>query len=219
MPEVTEAFPAHSATSGTRSDGYMPVECPICGSPFSETSLTQHNVNFLKERARDGTLDAAVTLARVSWNSFPSLRLSADSQVVVSELLKSLQERVNMSLAPMEKMILAVSPLISSLEKLTEKLPENIQNEFEGTDKTLKTGLDELKKTAEGIKGPIQKDITNLNDTINKLIYKPIVKGTVAERSLAAVWQEAFLKDQVKPLGGAGRTDILICREHYGLHL
>jgi hypothetical protein len=196
--------------NGRKASTLSGMECPICGSPVSKTSLTANNLSFLSERGRDGTIDAAVTLARISWNNFPSLRLSADSQIVINELLKALQEKVNASLSPMEKMVGVVSPLMTNLQQLGQRIPSDVKSEFALTDKTLRAGLDELRKTAEGIRDPIQKDIAHLTDTINKLIYKPTVKGTVAEKSLANAWQEVFLKDQIKPLGGAGRTDILV---------
>jgi hypothetical protein len=45
---------------------------------------------------------------------------------------------------------------------------------------------------------------------LEKLVYKPSVKGSVGEKILEEIWLQYFDKDLIDPLGGAGREDFLV---------
>ncbi len=85
------------------------TKCPICGSSFFELNVDTTNLNFLQARAKEGKINASISLARIVWENVPEMRLTSDSREVVDELSKTLvantQNQLNTILAPMKMFI------------------------------------------------------------------------------------------------------------------
>jgi hypothetical protein len=183
--------------------------CPLCGTINpNPIDLSQQNLQFLTERAEDETLDECITMARLAWNNFPSLKLEAGSKVLIGEILKALQDQVNATLSPINQLSQNILPLTEKLGALTEGLPENIRKEFSETNRQLAEQMKVVKEATDKSSQPVQQEIKSLSAALAQLIHKPITKGTVAESTFAESWQEAFTKDQVKQIGGAGQPDL-----------
>jgi hypothetical protein len=63
----------------TRMSGYINNEleiCPLCGINLENLVVGSENLAFLLERAQEGKLNDAISLARVIWKNMPrALRL------------------------------------------------------------------------------------------------------------------------------------------------
>ncbi len=189
----------------------MTNSCALCGGEQAElVALSEMNAEFLRERRTEGNLEEALTLARIAWNTFPAIRLDSTSKLLVSELLKSLQSEVAKTLTPIDGLGKSLLALSDKMSQLSDRLPESIRTEFkEANDKVAEQGRQIVDATLKA-EDATRTEIRELGDTINELIHKPIQRGTVAEKTLAEVWQEAFVKDHVERVGGAGKPDIIV---------
>lgn len=184
--------------------------CPLCNSKAAEYSISPTNLQFLKEMNSAGNIDDSITLARIVWNNFPQLRLSADSKALIDKLLLSVQQEVKTILSPVDLITKTVNPLIQRLAELTDKLPENIKEEFADVNNELTQKMKTIEDAATKATDPVQKQVKDLSDAINQLVNKPNAKGKAGENMLGDCWQESFLKDKVEVLGGPGQSDIII---------
>jgi hypothetical protein len=110
----------------------------------------------------------------------------------------------------MEMIAKMTSPLNQKLECLIDKLPEEVKNQFQEISMQLSHELRSVQEIATNSVLPVQRDVKQLSDSLNMLIFKPSVKGSVSEQTLEISWQEAFIRDQVSRQGGAGRPDITV---------
>ena len=97
-----------------------------------------------------------------------------------------------------------VYPLSEKLENLIETLPEGVKQEFSEINLQLTEKLNLIHEAATNATEPVQKDLRELNTTINQLINKPGSKGLVNEETLKLSWQEVFVKDKTFKKGGTG---------------
>ena len=156
-------------------------------------------------------LDQAITLANIVWANFPGLRLNADSKTLINGLLKGVQEQVTSALTPLTLITKMVYPLSEKLqENLIETLPEGVKQEFSEINLQLTEKLNLIHEAATNATEPVQKDLRELNTTINQLINKPGSKGLVNEETLKLSWQEVFVKDKTFKKGGPGQPDLVI---------
>jgi hypothetical protein len=160
------------------------IKCPICGNTIRECLVDSVNLSFLEERAKDGKINAAISLARIVWNNIPELRLTADSKAIVEGLFvairQELQRQVNDVLRPIEV-------FTRNFPLMIEKLPENIKMDLQREFKETKTKLEEefrllrefaptfsniadaIKTVSENIEGITKKEIENFKyDLTNK---------------------------------------------------
>jgi hypothetical protein len=125
----------------------------------------------------------------------------------MESIMEGLQEKMNVQvLAPITSTTTAMTAIIDRLENLVDSNPSLIERGFNRTIEGLRTEMNNI-KTA--IQEPTAK-ITELNQLVNQLVYKPIAKGNAGETILTDLWTEHFTKDQIEKLGGAGREDILV---------
>ncbi len=89
-------------------------------------------------------------------------------------------------------------------------LPEGVKQEFSEINLQLTEKLKLIHEAATSATEPVQKDLKELNDTINQLINKPVSKGLVNEETLKLSWQEVFVKDKTFKKGGPGKPDLVI---------
>jgi hypothetical protein len=184
--------------------------CPICGKKTANFNISENNLRFLNQRFREKTIDEAITLCCVGWNNFPGLRLAADSKVVINALLKGIQEQVTNALTPLDMITKMVYPLSEKLEELIATVPEGVKKEFCEINLQLTEKLKAIYEAATVATEPVQRDLKELNDTINQLINKPVSKGLVNEETLNLAWQEIFVKDKTFKKGGAGQADLVV---------
>jgi hypothetical protein len=52
-----------------RSNERTLTKCPICGSGFFEVKVDSTNLNFLQARAKEGKINASISLARIVWEN------------------------------------------------------------------------------------------------------------------------------------------------------
>jgi len=152
------------------------IKCPICGNNIHECSVDSINLSFLEERAKDGKINAAISLARIVWNNIPELRLTSDSKAIVEGLFvairQELQRQVNDVLMPIEVFTKNFPMLI---EKLPEDVKKDLQREFKETKikleeefrllrefaPTFNNIADAIKTVSENVEGITRKEIEN----------------------------------------------------------
>jgi hypothetical protein len=157
------------------------IKCPICGNNIHECSVDSINLSFLEERAKDGKINAAISLARIVWNNIPELRLTSDSKAIVEGLFvairQELQKQVNDALKPIEVFTKNFPTLI---EKLPEDVKRDLQREFKETKTkleeefrllrefapTFSSVVDALKSVSEGIETITKKEIEELKQDL-----------------------------------------------------
>ena len=184
--------------------------CPICGSRVAKFNISENNLRFLEQRFHDNNLDQALTISCVVWHNFPSMRFDAESKTLINSMLKGVQEQVTNALMPLDMITKMVYPLSEKLEELIATLPEGVKNEFCEINLQLNEKLKLIHEAATSATEPVQRDLKELNDTINQLINKPVSKGLVNEETLKLSWQEVFVKDKTFKKGGPGQPDLVI---------
>ena len=184
--------------------------CPICGSQTTNFNISENNLRFLNQRFHDNNLDQALTISCIAWHNFPSMRFDAESKTLINGLLKGVQEQVTNALTPLDMITKMVYPLSEKLEELIVTLPEGVKNEFGYINEQLTEKLKLIHEAATSATEPVQRDLKELNDTINQLINKPASKGIVNEETLKLSWQEVFVKDKTFKKGGPGQPDLVI---------
>ena len=150
---------------------YRPEICPMCGNPLEKCAMDETNLAFLLERAREGKINDAISLARVIWKNMPQLRYAMDSELI-KELsrttLEDVQDRVNRVLEPMKTFIETFPRLIERLpdslrQDINERLDENrvaLENEFRA--------LRDLAPKSEEVMKTIQAVVSQLEDMNKK---------------------------------------------------
>ena len=186
------------------------IKCPLCGNETSNFNICDDNLRFLEQRFHDNNLDQSITLANIAWANFPGLRLNADGKTLINGLLKGVQEQVTNALTPLDMITKMVYPLSEKLENLIDTLPEGVKQEFSEINLQLTEKLKLIHEAATSATEPVQKDLKELNNTINQLINKPVIKGLVNEETLKLSWQEVFVKDKTFKKGGPGNPDLVI---------
>ena len=184
--------------------------CPVCGNPATKFNISRVNVDFLLDRSLDRTIDQAIGLSSIAWDSFPSLRLSSDSQVVINSLITSIQQQVTKVLLPLEVAAKMTVPLQNRLDGMVEKLPMDFKKEFSQISEQIDERLKSIERLAESSNQPIEQQLKELFQFINLLTNKPIVKGSIGEEAIALAWPEAFPRDRICKKGGSGEVDLLI---------
>lgn len=186
--------------------------CLLCAPNVRPSELSGPNIDFFQKRVADGTLNEVLDIARIAWEHFPRLRESADAKRILEQLMEGLQEKMNAQvLTPVSSTVTAMTTVIDRLEHLVKSNPSLIE---QGFNRTLEGFRAEMTNIRVAIQEPTTK-ISELNQLVNQLVYKPIAKGNAGEIILTDLWTEHFTKDQIEKLGGAGREDILV-RPHLG---
>lgn len=103
-----------------------------------------------------------------------------------------------------------LNPLSERMEKLIEKLPEDIKSEFTQTSSQLNENLKRFQETTFQNNRLIQERVTQLTNVIGELIRKPSAIGRAGEKILADQWQDRFTSDKVEKKGGPGESDVLV---------
>ena len=169
--------------------------------------LNESNINFLERRLADGNLNEAIDIARIAWDQFPRLKESADTKRMMEMLMEGLQEKLNVHvLLPISNTTAAMTAIIDRLEDLADTNPALID---QGFNRTFEGFRSEMNAIRTAILEPSTR-ISELNELVHQLIYRPISKGNAGETVLTDLWTEYFTKDQIEKLGGAGREDILV---------
>lgn len=163
-----------------RSNERTLTKCPICGSGFFEVKVDSTNLNFLQARAKEGKINASISLARIVWENVPELRLTSDSREVVDELSKTLvantQNQLNTILAPMKM-------FIETFPKIIEKLPDDIRKDVKGEFQETRIRLEsEFKTLREGT--PTFKDTLNAMQTMTDKLNE------VTERKMDSIKED-----------------------------
>jgi hypothetical protein len=167
------------------------TKCPICGNNIRECSVDSINLNFLGERAKDGKINATISLARIVWTNIPELRLTSDSKAIVEGLFvavrQELQKQVNDVLRPIEVFTRNFPTLI---EKLPEDVKKDLQREFKETKTkleeefrllresapTFNNVVDALRTVSEGIETVTKKEIEELKQDLTDKFRETLEK-------------------------------------------
>jgi hypothetical protein len=183
-------------------------------TPFKEMlenkdklNLSQANLHFLESRFFQQNLNEAIDIARIAWEQFPNTRETSAAGQLVDQVMQRLHEKMNTQiLGPITSTTAAMTALIDRLEDLAETNPSLIERGFNRTFEGFRAEINTI-RTA--INEPSAK-ISELNQLVSQLVYKPIAKGNAGEVVLTDLWNESFTRDQIEKLGGAGREDLLI---------
>lgn len=187
--------------------------CPICGG-LQHINISVPNARFLSDRTAEGNLDEAITLSRICWNNFPTLRLSSDSKKVIEEFMVSakqwLEEQAEQILKPISDLNSALATTVTVLSTLSTSLPEGLKPHID----LAMQELDHKRQLAEnGLKislDGLRKDIETIEEHFKRITYKPTEKGQIGQASIASAWSELFPNDRVTLKGGPGESDLLV---------
>ena len=91
-----------------------------------------------------------------------------------------------------------------------EKMPEDVRTNFQELSIQLTRELKSVEEAAKNSTQPIEKDVRQVCEMLNMLIFKPSIKGVASERALELLWQENFPADEVQQIGGSGAPDLMI---------
>ena len=197
----------YDAPSCARIEEKSMVKCGICRDGQRPFDLSESNLLFLQKRVADSNLNEAIDIARIAWEQFPQIRQSADTKRIMESIMEGLQEKMNVQvLAPISSTTTAMTAIIDRLENLVDSNPSLIERGF---NRTIEGFRSEMNNIRAAIQEPTAK-ISELNQLVNQLLYKPIAKGNAGETILTDLWTEHFTKDQIEKLGGAGREDMLV---------
>ena len=203
MPEKAEDEAPRCAGAGEKSM----IKCGVCKDGQRPFDLSESNLLFLQKRVVDDNLNEAIDIARIAWEQFPQIRQSSDTKRIMESIMEGLQEKMNAHvLAPISSTTTAMTAIIDRLENLVDSNPSLIERGF---NRTIEGFRSEMNNIRAAIQEPTAK-ISELNQLVNQLVYKPIAKGNAGETILTDLWAEHFTKDQIEKLGGAGREDILV---------
>jgi len=186
------------------------IICPLCGSKAQNFAANPTNLRFLENRAQENNLDQALNICAAAWSAFPELRNRSDTRNIVDTLIDHIQQQFSKALIPIETIAKMTAPLNLKIEQLTERLPDDLKGEFMETNRLLINELKLIQEATKQFADPIQKEVRELSQSIAALVNKPSLKGSVNEQTLQMGWQEAFAKDKIIRIGGAGRADIVV---------
>ena len=176
-------------------------------------SVSPINISFLDERFEEGTLDEVISVARIAWNNFPELKLSTESKAIIDSLLGSVEGKVQQILNPLQNATTLLSSLSTNMIEMVElskQLPENLRQDLGRKIEDVQKQIQDLLVKVSSPPELVLQRLSELDGTINELINKPVSKGTFFENVLAQIWQTTFVKDTVMPMGGPGRSDLLV---------
>jgi archaellum component FlaC len=163
------------------------ISCPTCGK------LDKSNRQFLEKLANEDKINSAVSLLKIVWDNFPSLRLSADSKTIIQGLskavLKDLRQEANEIITQVKTFIDAVRP---SIQGLPESVRKDLEEKFEALQKSAPT-FSNLKEA-----------ITTVTDTVDQKVSKATEKiEEVAKKELEKLQEELTqsIKDTLKETG------------------
>jgi hypothetical protein len=193
-------------------EAYVDI-CPICGG-LQQVRISVPNARFLCDRKAEDNLDEAITISRICWDNFPSLRLSADSKTVIEEFMVStklwLKEQAEQALKPINDLNSALATTVTALSTLSMSLPEGLKPHID----LAMQELDRKRQLAEnGLKislDGLRKDIETIEEHFRRITYKPTERGQIGQVSIASAWLDLFPNDKVIPRGGPGESDVLV---------
>lgn len=164
--------------------------CPICNNLIEKSTLDLANIYFLQERAKEGKLNASLSLAKIVWENIPQLRHITESELfdgLVKTMMKNFQQETNKILEPIK---FTIETLPRLLEGLPDGLKSSIQAEFDESRATLerqfKTIIDFSPKPTE-LLNSIQAAFEQLNQA-NKM------RLTEIEQDLAKRFKDTLEK-------------------------
>jgi hypothetical protein len=64
-------------------------QCYFCKNSVKEISLTESNRHFLLERVKEQNIDEAITVSRIAWDNFPTLKESIGGVLISASLLQT----------------------------------------------------------------------------------------------------------------------------------
>jgi len=159
--------------------------CPVCGSNVFEYAIDSINLSFLEARAKDGKINAAISLARIIWENVPSeLASNSDSQVLLEKWFAVMQQNLEKQVTDVLKPIESFAHTFHILmEKMPDELKRELEHEFRETTNKIDEGftllrgsfptfnnvVDAMKTMSDGMEAITKKEIENFKDD---LFYK-----------------------------------------------
>jgi len=205
--------------------------CPICGNQSHNFTIDIDNLEFLDMLAAQKKINAAMSMARVVWESLPQ---SSEAKTIADELSKTLlestQKQFNRIFEPMKTFTETFPKLI---EKLPEDLRKDVRQEFNETkirlENEFKTLSSSLKETLKEMGFPEPHQLKLLSELIPSLLpllngllisqKVPSEKGKQGELELIKELREYYPEDDPKSLGGPGEPDIVAMPRFNGTYL
>jgi hypothetical protein len=166
-------------------------KCPICGNSIRECSVDNINLIFLDERANDGKINAAISLARIVWINIPELRLTADSKSIVEGLFAAIQQELRKQV---DDVLRPIEVFTKNFPMLIEKLPEDVKKDLQKEFRETKTKLEEefrllrefaptfnniadaIKTVSENIEGITRKEIESFKNHLTDKFMETLEK-------------------------------------------
>lgn len=192
------------------------LRCNFCNNGKSVVSVVESNRNFIIARIKERNLDEAITISRIAWDNFPVLKESADTKKIVESLLKGVQEVINTQLlTPITTSTNAITTstnglaaLRTTLERLAEQNPNLIEKSVKDQFKVIEGNLKVLEANIKSSFPTSQ--VQQTYQMLLQLLNKPTEMGSVGQTILSERWTEAFPKDKIEEIGGAGKEDLFV---------
>ena len=161
--------------------------CPICGGIPRKYTVDEDNLQFLKEIAYEGQVNAVITMSRIVWKHLPQLRLTADQKNIVDRLSRTLLEDFQKKT---DSMLTTTQNLIKTFSNVAKNLPVDIQDDYKNTMVLFERELEALKKSA-----PTFENVVRATEMISKNIEETTQKSlSSVEKELSAKFKEILDK-------------------------
>jgi hypothetical protein len=167
-------------------------QCYFCKNSVKEISLTESNRHFLLERVKEQNIDEAITISRIAWDNFPTLKESADTKRIVETVLKGVHQTIS------DQIFAPITASINALNSLTATLQNNPKHIQESSKQTIQSLNESIKQVVFTINNGPSVQIRQIQDMISQLVYKPNIKGSVGEMVLADIWPQFYRFDFVE---------------------
>ena len=185
----------------TANSGIRIFSCVKCGTePASVASLSHPNLAFMSDRSMEGNLDEAISIARIVWQQFPEIKLSAEAKTCIDTVYKSFDQR----LGPFRSDMLNG---IKMLLNIANTLPANVCKEITDSMGQFQNKLESIEDTTFS---PLLAKVCNMDNNFNLFINKPNITGKVGEQALKEAWQVKFIQDRIIEKDKAGESDFVV---------
>ena len=167
-------------------------------------TFTESNRQFLLQRLKEQNIDEAITISRIAWDNFPTLKESADTKKIIENVFKGVQQTFS------DQIFTPITASVSALNALTATLQNNPKQIQESSKQTIQSLNESIKQVVFTINNGPSAQIRQIQEMMSQLLYKPNVKGSVGETVLADMWPQYYRFDFVERLGGSGRQDFIV---------
>ena len=166
------------------------IKCPICGSSFSNCSVDKETLDFLEARAKEGKINASLSLAKIVWENFPQLKHVAESELLdglAKAMVKNFQQEAYKILEP-------IKLTIEKLPRIVEKLPDDLRSSIQAEFYESRSTLEKQFKTIVGFSPKPTEFMISIQTAFEQLNQSNKIRLTELEQDLAMKFKGTLQK-------------------------